>query len=161
MQSSFNHLNHKGDVHMVDISAKPLTQRQATAYAFVKLNAQTLELLQTESTQKGNVLNTARVAAIMAAKKTSELIPLCHPVQLSHVQIDISLTHNGITIEATCQTHHGTGVEMEAITAASHCALCIYDMCKVHQKDICIQDIKLLKKVGGKSGNWLNTSISS
>lgn len=160
MPQSFNHLNQNNDIHMVNISDKPTTHRTAIASAKVCLNQQTLDLVKQEKLNKGNVLNTARIAGILAAKQTSNLIPLCHPVPLTKINIDIEFietttsTQQGLKITATCQTNSKTGVEMEALTAVTHCALTIYDMCKVQQKDIVIDGILLEKKTGGKSGDW-------
>ena len=141
---------------MVDITDKKMTQRVAIAAGFVSLNQSTLALIQAQSIAKGDVLSVSRVAGIMAAKKTSELIPLCHDLQLTHVDINLVLHADGIDITAVCKTAHATGVEMEALTAVTHSALCIYDMCKALQRDIKIGNIRLLKKYGGKSGSWIN-----
>lgn len=136
---------------MVDISAKAATTRRAVASARVLLNSETLQTLQTQKTPKGDPLEIARIAGIMAAKKTSELIPLCHQINLSKVNVTAEFRDFGIHLEAETVTTAQTGVEMEALTAVSVAALTIYDMCKAVQKDIEISEIKLIEKTGGKT----------
>ena len=135
---------------MVDVSAKQETARRAVASARVLLSADTLAAISTQSSPKGNPLEIARIAGIMAAKKTSELIPLCHQINLSKVDVTAELTDFGVRVQAEAVTTARTGVEMEALTAASVAALTIYDMCKAVQKDIVITDIQLESKSGGK-----------
>ncbi len=136
---------------MVDVSDKETTARRAVAAGKVLLSKETLEILKTSENPKGNPLEIARIAGIMAAKKTSELIPLCHQINLSKVDVKIEITEFGISLEAEAKTSSQTGVEMEALTAVSVAALTIYDMCKAVQKDIQITEIQLKSKLGGKS----------
>src|SRR6476469_5970905 len=138
---------------MVDVSAKNRTAREAEASAFVAMSSQVLQSLT--SNPKGDPLETARLAGIMAAKKTSALIPMCHPVPLSHVDVELRQCENGITISTTAKTNAETGVEMEALVAASVAALTVYDMCKALDKGIEIREIMLERKSGGKSGDYL------
>ena len=139
---------------MVDVSAKETTSRRAIASAKVLLNAETLETLRTQTNPKGNPLEIARIAGIIAAKKTSELIPLCHQINLSKADVKAELKDYGVYLEAEAKTNSQTGVEMEALTAVSVAALTIYDMCKAVQKDIVITEIQLESKKGGKSGDF-------
>lgn len=136
---------------MVDVSDKETTARRAVASAKILLNAETLEILKSNQNPKGNPLETARIAGILAAKKTSELIPLCHQINLSKADVRIEFTEDGIYLEAEAKTASQTGVEMEALTAVSVASLTIYDMCKAVQKDIVITKIRLESKQGGKS----------
>ena len=147
-----SHFNDAGDVHMVDVSAKANTERSARAYAFVAMNRDVLAALP--ANKKGNPLEVARIAGIMAAKRTSDLIPLCHPLPLSHVSVDVTVTGAGVEIITSAATHGPTGVEMEALTAASVAALTVYDMCKALDKGIEIRNVHLLEKTGGKSGAY-------
>jgi cyclic pyranopterin phosphate synthase len=149
--SELSHIDDRGKVQMVDVSAKDVTARRAVASGKVLLSAETLETLKTHSTPKGDPLEIARIAGIMAAKKTSELIPLCHHINLSKVNVTAEFTNDGVAITAEAVTNAQTGVEMEALTAVSVAALTIYDMCKAVQKDIVITDIRLETKTGGKS----------
>lgn len=139
---------------MVDVSEKSDTSRTAVAESQLQLSQTVLQALEADENPKGDVFATARIAGIQAAKKCSDLIPLCHPLPLSKVSIDIEMTNAGIRILATCKTTGKTGVEMEALTAASIAALTIYDMCKAIDKSILIKETRLLEKTGGKSGNW-------
>lgn len=140
---------------MVDVSDKDITVRNATAEAKINLNPSTYLEIADGKVVKGDVLSVARIAGIQAAKRTSELIPLCHPLPLTKVSIEFELIpNNAIRIEATAKVTGQTGVEMEALTAASVAALTIYDMCKAMQRDISIESVRLLSKSGGKSGNW-------
>ena len=150
------HFNEDGRARMVDVSEKAETLRTATAHAKVSVNAETFKLIMDGRIKKGDVLGVAQVAGIMAAKKNSELIPMCHPLRITGVDIDFSTDEktNTIEIEATVRCLGETGVEMEALTAASVAALTIYDMCKAAQKDIEIGEIWLLTKTGGKSGDY-------
>ena len=141
---------------MVDVSSKETTNRRAVASGKVLLSPQTLHILQTQPNKKGDPLEISRIAGIMAAKKTSELIPLCHQINLSKVNITAEYRDFGIYLEAEAVTTAQTGIEMEALTAVSVAALTVYDMCKAVQKDIVISDIKLLSKSGGKSDYDLN-----
>jgi cyclic pyranopterin phosphate synthase len=147
-----SHYDAAGSPRMVDVSAKPETRRMARAQAFVRIRPAVLKLLPRNP--KGNPLEIARIAGIAAAKKTSELIPLCHPLMLSHVDVDVTVTKNGVRITATAATTAQTGVEMEALTAATVAALTVYDMTKALDKAIEIQDLYLLEKTGGKSGDF-------
>lgn len=150
------HLNDAGEAHMVDVSAKAETERVAKAGARVLLQKATLDLILSGQAAKGDVLATARIAGIMAAKKTSDLIPLCHPMALSQVTVELTPdpAGNAIDIVATCKLKGRTGVEMEALTAASVAALTIYDMVKAVDRGMQITDIRLLHKSGGKSGDF-------
>ena len=154
--SSFTHIDDKGRVRMVDVTAKEPTVRTAMAGGLISMNAETLDLIQNQKVKKGNVLETARIAGMMAAKKTADLIPMCHPLNITHIQIDFApdAANNCIGIEATVRAIDQTGVEMEAITAVSVSALTIYDMCKASDKEMTISQIQLLKKTGGKSGTY-------
>jgi len=153
---TLTHLNAAGEAHMVDVSTKAETERVARAGARVEMLPATLDLILSGDAPKGDVLATARVAGIMAAKKTHDLIPLCHPLALSHVTIDLTpdRTTNAVDIVATCRLKGRTGVEMEALTAASVAALTIYDMVKALDRAMRITDIRLLHKSGGKSGTF-------
>jgi cyclic pyranopterin monophosphate synthase len=146
------HYGKQGSVSMVDISAKRTTKRTATAHAFVTMSADVLAALP--SNKKGNPLEVARIAGISGAKRTSELIPLCHQIPLSHVALEFEIQATGVNIRATASTQAQTGVEMEALTAASVAALTLYDMTKALDKSIEIREIHLLEKTGGKSGTY-------
>ena len=148
------HLAEDGTAQMVDVSAKTETTREATASATVRSTREVLALLGTGGLPKGDALAVARVAGIMAAKKTPELIPLCHPLPLSKVTVDFELAAEAVSILATVKTRGVTGVEMEALTAASVAALSVYDMIKAVDKHAVLNDIKVLAKSGGKSGDW-------
>lgn len=156
--NDFSHLNAAGEANMVDISAKAETARTAVAQAHVLLSASILEQIRAQTIAKGDLLATARIAGIQGAKKCAELIPLCHPLPLTNVSIDIDEFAQagkvGLKITATCRTTGKTGVEMEALTATSIAALTIYDMCKALDKGIVIETLRLLEKSGGKSGDW-------
>lgn len=153
-KSKLTHLDDQGRPTMVDVGAKPSTERIAAAGCKVRLNAETFALLKDNNLPKGDVLVTARLAGIQAAKKTSDLIPLCHPLFLSFVDVDISLNEDEtcLDIRAEARTTGPTGVEMEAVTAASVAALTVYDMVKAVQRDVVIDGLRLLYKSGGKSG---------
>ncbi len=151
MTQTLSHFDRSGNVKMVDVSDKAATQRRAVASGCVLLSPETLRSLREQGSPKGDPLEIARIAGIMAAKKTSELIPLCHQINLSKVNITADFTDFGIKLEAEAITTAQTGVEMEALTAVSVAALTIYDMCKAIQKDIVIADIRLESKTGGKS----------
>ncbi len=150
-----SHLGNDGKIKMVDVSEKPTTARRALASAKVLLGEETIKILKNQTNPKGNPLEIARVAGIMAAKKTFDLIPLCHQIALSKVDIKVEIREFGIYLEAEAKTNANTGVEMEALTAVSVAALTIYDMCKAVQKDIQITEIHLESKTGGKSGDFL------
>jgi cyclic pyranopterin monophosphate synthase len=147
-----SHYDSAGSPRMVDVSAKPETKRTARAHAFVKINPAVLRKLP--ENPKGDPLEIARIAGIAAAKRTSELIPLCHPLMLSHADVAVSLEKEGVRIVSSAATTGPTGVEMEALTAASVAALTVYDMTKALDKSIAIQDLYLLEKTGGKSGDF-------
>ncbi|MFP6775943.1 MAG: cyclic pyranopterin monophosphate synthase MoaC [PS1 clade bacterium] len=150
------HLNEKGDAQMVDVSDKQITARQAIAQSTVNMKKETLDLIMSGNHKKGDVIAVARVAGIQAAKKCWDLIPLCHPLMLSKITVDIkpNITNSTIEIQALAKLNGKTGVEMEALIAASIAALTIYDMCKGVDRGMIISNTKLLEKTGGKSGNW-------
>jgi cyclic pyranopterin phosphate synthase len=154
--SQLTHLDEQGAARMVDVGGKEVTGRIAVAGAYVCMLPQTLALLEQGAVKKGDVLAVARIAGIQAAKKCSDLIPLCHPLMLTSVEVSFELEPdaNRVKIEATCKVSGKTGVEMEALTAVSVAALTIYDMCKAVDRGMEIQDIALLHKEGGKSGSW-------
>jgi len=154
------HLNQSGEAHMVDVSSKSDTERLAIAESEIRLSPELINTLKSGDIPKGDVLATARIAGIQAAKKCSDLIPLCHPLPLSKVSLDLTIGDSSVHIQATCKTTGKTGVEMEALTAASVAALTIYDMCKAFDKGMEIVHTKLLKKTGGKSGTWLRAEES-
>jgi cyclic pyranopterin phosphate synthase len=147
-----SHFNKDGSVRMVDVSGKKATERRARAAGSVRMSREVLRSLP--NNPKGDPLEVARIAGILAAKQTSSLIPLCHPLPLSHVDVELRVVADGIAIEATVATQAQTGVEMEALTAVSVAALTIYDMCKAVDKSMTITDICLLEKTGGKSGAY-------
>jgi cyclic pyranopterin phosphate synthase len=155
--SELTHIDDKGHVRMVDVTGKAATRRTASAQAVICMNAETFRQIAAGTVAKGNVLETARIAGIMAAKKTADLIPMCHPLNLTHMQIDFhpDATRHRILIEGTARITDQTGVEMEALTAVSVAALTLYDMCKAIDKSMTITDICLLKKSGGKSGTFV------
>ena len=149
--SKLSHFDEHGKIKMVDVSGKETTVRRAVASAKILLNKETIKILQSNENPKGNPLEIARIAGTMAAKQTSNLIPLCHQINLSKVDVQVKITDFGIHLEAEAKTNSQTGVEMEALTAVSVAALTIYDMCKAVQKDIVITEIQLRIKTGGKS----------
>lgn len=152
--SRLTHIDDRGAAHMVDVSGKAETVRQAIAAGRIDMNAQALAALTEGSAQKGDVLAVARIAGIMAAKKTSELIPLCHPLPINKISIDLAMDDKGVIATATVRTEGKTGVEMEAMTAVSVALLTVYDMAKSLDKGMIIRDIHLIEKTGGKSGDW-------
>lgn len=152
---NLTHLDPQGNAHMVDIGSKPATERVAKAQARVLLARETLKLLLERNLPKGDALSCARIGAILAAKRTAELIPLCHTLPLTLVDLDFEVEESAIRILATAKCSGKTGVEMEAIVAAQTAAAIIYDMCKAAQRDIVITDIRLLYKAGGKSGEFI------
>jgi len=150
--SELSHFDESGSARMVDVSAKPSTKRTARAHAFVRLSAAVLAKLP--QNPKGNPLEVARIAGILGAKKTPELIPLCHPLSLTNIEVNLSIEPEGVRIQTSASTNGPTGVEMEALTAAAVAALTVYDMTKALDKGIEIQDLYLLEKTGGKSGEF-------
>ena len=166
---ALTHMDSSGAAHMVDVADKPVTHRIAVAGAFIAMAPATLEMIVTGSAPKGDVLATARIAGIMAAKRTAELIPMCHPLNLTHAAVDLApersavpapsagpalSARTGIRVTATVEVDGKTGIEMEALTAASVAALTVYDMCKAVDRGMVISDVCLLRKEGGKSGLW-------
>jgi cyclic pyranopterin phosphate synthase len=159
--AKLSHFDNEGASRMVDVGDKDITDRTARASGHVRMAAQTLTLLQSRQLPKGNVVEIARVAGIMAAKRTSELIPLCHPLPLNSVAVDIRFAdERTVVIEATVKTRSRTGVEMEALTAVSVAALTVYDMCKSVDKTITLDAIRLEEKRGGRSGHYLRDQDS-
>ena len=148
------HIDEHGRAKMVDTSEKPITARRAVASARVLMSAATVKAIREHTTPKGDPLETARLAGIVAAKRTAELIPLCHPLPLTHVDVRAELNDSGVYLEAEVSTRAQTGVEMEALTAVSIAALTVYDMCKALDKAMTITDIRLELKTGGKSGDY-------
>ncbi len=157
MTNPLTHFDQNGQAHMVDIGEKAETHRIAIATGLISMLPATLALIQSGTSKKGDVLGIARIAAIQAAKKTSDLIPLCHPIFLTRIAVsfEINETQSSISCTVTSETYGKTGVEMEALTAVSACLLTIYDMCKAADRGMVISEIKLLEKQGGKSGHWV------
>lgn len=153
----FTHIDKQGHVRMVDVTDKKPSERVAVAQGVISMNPATFEKIQNQKVKKGNVIETARIAGVMAAKKTSGLIPMCHPINITHIAVDFypELDTCAFKIEATVRIFGQTGVEMEALTAVSVAALTIYDMCKSYDKAMTISAICLLKKSGGKSGTYI------
>lgn len=156
-EHELTHFNEQGRAHMVDVGMKPVTQREALAGGEILVSPEVLQKIKDGTMKKGDVLAVAQVAGIMAAKRNWELIPMCHPLPLTKIDVAFHLSKNPCRVEilATVACSGVTGVEMEALTAVSVAALTIYDMCKAVQKDMCIQNIRLLKKTGGKSGEYI------
>jgi cyclic pyranopterin phosphate synthase len=156
MTSPLTHFDHNGQAHMVDVADKSETRRIARASGRIRMNASTLQLIAEGSAKKGDVLGVARIAAIQGAKRTSDLIPLCHPLALTHIEVEFRLDHENHAVECivTTETVGRTGVEMEAMIAVSVALLTIYDMCKAADRGMVLSDIRLLEKQGGKSGYW-------
>jgi cyclic pyranopterin monophosphate synthase len=152
--TELSHVDDQGRVRMVDTSDKSITARRAVASARVLMNAATVAALREHRTPKGDPIEAARLAGIMAAKRTAELIPLCHPLPLTHVDVQAELDDTGVSLRAEVSTNAQTGVEMEALTAVSVAALTVYDMCKAVEKGMKITDIRLELKTGGKSGDY-------
>ena len=152
--ADLTHLGADGSAHMVDVSAKADTAREAIAEGRITMSAEALDAVRDGNIKKGDVLGTARIAGIMAAKKTSELIPLCHPLMLSKIAIAFEFEDHGIRAQARVRLNGPTGVEMEALTAVSVALLTLYDMAKALDKSMVMSDIRLLSKTGGKSGDW-------
>ena len=154
-KNQLTHVDKEGRARMVDVTAKAETVREARAEAFVEMSPATVKLLRAHALPKGNPLEVARIAGIQAGKKTAELVPLCHPLALTHLDVSIEVIRTGARIESVARTKAETGVEMEAMTAASIAAVTLYDMCKAVEKGISIGPIRLLEKTGGKSGHWV------
>lgn len=154
MTSKPTHLDETGAAHMVDVGAKPSTERRAVAGGRIAMSSEALEAIRSGNAPKGDVLSTARIAGIMAAKRTAELIPLCHPLALTKVSVAFEWEMGGISVKATAATTGPTGVEMEALTAASVALLTLYDMAKALDRAMILGDIRLLEKSGGRSGDW-------
>ena len=156
MSSTLTHFDQSGQAHMVDVGAKSITRRKATARGYIQMMPETLKLIQQGSHKKGDVLGIARIAGIMATKRTADLVPLCHPLALSHVTADFTLDtgQHRISCELTTETNGQTGVEMEALTGVQVALLTIYDMCKAVDRGMVISDVRLVHKSGGKSGVW-------
>ena len=152
--SGLTHFDAEGRAHMVDVSAKPETARSATARVSVVMQPETRRLVETGTAKKGDVLGVARLAGIMASKRTADLIPLCHPLPISAVTLDLDLAPHGIDITATVRTSGRTGVEMEALTAASIAALTVYDMLKAVDRAMHVDNLRVVHKAGGKSGEF-------
>jgi cyclic pyranopterin phosphate synthase len=161
MGSDFTHFDENGKAIMVDVSEKPDTSRVAVARGFIAMKPETLGLIAEGTAAKGDVLGVARVAAIQAAKKTAELIPLCHPISLTRVKVEFDLDkgRHRVACTATAETIGKTGVEMEALTAASVGLLTIYDMCKAVDRGMVIESVRLMRKEGGKSGVWVADQV--
>ena len=160
MNESLTHLNDKGEAHMVDVGGKAVTKRVAVAESSIRMNKTAFDLITEGKHKKGDVFAVARIAGIQAAKKCSDLIPLCHPVMLTKIKVDLEPNHTNqsIVVTATCELDGKTGVEMEALTAASVATLTIYDMCKAVDKGMVIFDTRLVSKSGGKSGDFQQPS---
>jgi cyclic pyranopterin phosphate synthase len=152
--AQLSHVDDQGRVRMVDTGNKEITQRRAVASARVLMTEETVTALREHRTPKGDPLEAARLAGIMAAKRTSDLIPLCHPLPLTHVDVQATLEESGVALQAEVSTNAQTGVEMEALTAVSVAALTVYDMCKALEKGMTISDVRLDSNTGGKSGNY-------
>lgn len=152
--ADLTHVNEQGRARMVDVSDKPATDRVARAAGFVRMAPSTVELVRTGGAKKGDVLAVAQVAGIMAAKRCWETVPMCHPVALTGVDVRFSVEGGGVGIEATCHCHGETGVEMEALSAVSAAALTVYDMLKAHQRDMVVEEVRLVEKTGGASGDF-------
>lgn len=156
MSGRLSHLNDKGEARMVDVSAKDVTSRTAIAEGFVSMAPETLDLILEGKAEKGDVLATARIAGIMGAKRTHELIPLCHPLPVTQVKVNFTPSRDpsGITVQATAKVEGKTGVEMEALTAVSIACLTLYDMCKAVDRAMSFSGIRLIEKTGGRSGDY-------
>lgn len=155
--TQLTHFNPSGEAHMVDVGNKDITERVAIAEGYIEMNPATLALIEQGSHKKGDVLGIARIAGIMASKKTADLVPLCHPLPISHVEIHLEAEKekNCVYCRTTVKTRGQTGVEMEALAATQVSLLTVYDMCKAVDRGMTIQGVRLLKKSGGKSGDWL------
>ena len=160
-QPKLSHVDRRGRVTMVDVGEKPVTVREAVARGSIRMSAEALAQIRAGAVKKGDPLQAARLAGIMAAKKTSELIPLCHPLNLSHVSVDLTPNKRGYDIEARVRISGKTGVEMEALTAVAVAALTLYDMVKAVDKTMVIGDIELVEKKGGRSGHYRKLKVKS
>ena len=158
--TQLSHVDDQGRIRMVDTGKKEITLRRAVASARVVMNRETVSALREHRTPKGDPLEAARLAGIMAAKRTSDLIPLCHPLPITHVDVQATVEDEGVALQAEVSTNAQTGVEMEALTAVSVAALTIYDMCKALEKGMTITDVRLESKTGGKSGDYQRTSTT-
>jgi len=158
-QNELTHLDEKGQARMVDVGQKAHTERQAIATATIYMQPETLTMIVEGKHKKGDVMATARIAGIMAAKRTPDLIPMCHPLMITSVKVELTpdLEKNCVVVEATCKTVGQTGIEIEALMSASTAALTLYDMCKAVDRGMVIDQVKLLEKKGGKSGHWQRT----
>lgn len=152
--SDLTHLDADGAAHMVDVGDKAVTRREATATGRIAMSAEAVAAIRAGALKKGDVIAVARVAGIMAAKRTSDLVPLCHPLPITRVSLDLEVTDNGVTATATVRTDGKTGVEMEALTAVSVALLTVYDMAKAIDKAMTLHDIHVVAKSGGRSGDW-------
>ena len=152
--SDLTHLDEQGRARMVDVGDKAVTTRRAVASCLIRMAPETVAAIRARQTPKGDPFEVARIAGILGAKQTATLIPLCHPLPISHADIDVELCEEGVRLTSTVSTQAVTGVEMEALTAVSIAALTIYDMCKAVEKGIVISEIRLESKTGGKSGDW-------
>jgi len=152
--SGLTHFTAAGEAHMVDVGEKPATHRVATASARIRMAAETAEVIRGGTAGKGDVLGIARIAGIMATKRTADLIPLCHPIPVTHAEVDLTVEDDTVTIHTRVETRGQTGVEMEALTAASVAALTVYDMTKAIDRGMVIEHIRLESKEGGRSGRW-------
>ena len=157
--TELSHVDEQGRVRMVDTGNKQITSRRAVASAQVLMTSDTVAALRAHRTPKGDPLEAARLAGIMAAKRTSDLIPLCHPLPITHVDVHARVDDDGVSLEAEVSTNAQTGVEMEALTAVSVAALTVYDMCKALEKGMTITDVRLESKTGGKSGDYTRESV--
>lgn len=155
--SPLTHFDSHGQAHMVDVSAKPATHRVAVATGRIEMQPETLALIESGTSKKGDVLGIARIAGIMAAKRTSDLIPLCHPLMLTRVAVDFRFDRHAVVCITTVETVGATGVEMEALTAVQITLLTIYDMCKAVDRRMIIQDVRLIEKTGGRSDKYIST----
>lgn len=159
--SDFTHFNEQGRAKMVDVGVKPVSRRTAVAAASVLVNEETFALIKSGGMKKGDVLTVAQIAGVMGAKRTPDLIPMCHPILIDGINLNLSLNESkhSVEIEATVSCDGRTGVEMEALTAASTAALTVYDMCKAVQKDMVITDLRLLSKTGGVHGDYQRSEV--
>ena len=155
-EQNLTHLDDQGHAHMVDVSEKAITTREARAEAYIRMLPETLAMITEGRHKKGDVLAVARIAGIQAAKRCADIIPLCHPLMLSKVTVELTpeLEQSRVRVETLCKLNGRTGVEMEALTAASAAALTLYDMCKAVDKGMVIDNVRLLEKLGGRSGHW-------
>ncbi|WP_298813379.1 cyclic pyranopterin monophosphate synthase MoaC [uncultured Sphingomonas sp.] len=152
--SALTHLDADGAAHMVDVGDKDVTRREATATGRIAMSAEAVAAIRAGAVKKGDVIAVARVAGIMAAKRTSDLVPLCHPLPITHASLDLDVTDDGVAATATVRTDGKTGVEMEALTAVSVALLTVYDMAKAIDKAMILHDIQVIAKSGGRSGDW-------